>query len=66
MGFNNPSVPWSEMERLLSDRRRPSARPAGADGGDSPAWSHKRGPYVARFSPSAGGTMPALRLLRSR
>ncbi|WP_345799811.1 error-prone DNA polymerase [Microbacterium sp. AZCO] len=47
MGFNNPSVPWSEMERILSDRRRPRNVPAGADGGDSPAWSHKRGPYVA-------------------
>ena len=46
MGFNNPSVPWSEMERLLSDRRRPGGPPAGADGGDSPAWSRKRGPYV--------------------
>ncbi len=45
MGFNNPSVPWSEMERLLSDRRRPA--PAAGDGGDSPAWSHKRAPYVA-------------------
>ncbi|WP_137843726.1 error-prone DNA polymerase [Microbacterium sp. 2FI] len=47
MGFHNPSVPWSEMERLLSDRRRPGGPPAGADGGDSPAWSRKRGPYVA-------------------
>lgn len=46
MGFNNPGVSWSEIERVLSDRRRPDARPAGADGGDSPAWSHKRGPYV--------------------
>ncbi|MGA7148816.1 MAG: PHP domain-containing protein, partial [Microbacterium sp.] len=46
MGFDNPSVPWSELERVLSDRRRPTGRPAGADGGDSPAWSHKRGPYV--------------------
>ncbi|WES64809.1 error-prone DNA polymerase [Microbacter sp. GSS18] len=46
MGFNNPGVPWSEMERILSDRRRPGGPPAGADGGDSPAWSHKRGPYV--------------------
>ena len=46
MGFNNPPVPWSEMERLLSDRRRPGIKPAGADGGDSPAWSRKRGPYV--------------------
>ncbi|MBU4464308.1 MAG: error-prone DNA polymerase [Actinobacteria bacterium] len=47
MGFNNPAVPWSEIERTLSDRRRPSTTPTGADGGDSPAWSHKRGPYVA-------------------
>ncbi|NII68422.1 error-prone DNA polymerase [Microbacterium ulmi] len=39
-------MPWSEMEALLSDRRRPGGAPAGADGGDSPAWSHKRGPYV--------------------
>jgi error-prone DNA polymerase len=46
MGFNNPGVSWSEMERVLSGRRRPDPRPVGADGGDSPAWSHKRGPYV--------------------
>ncbi|MCC2030924.1 error-prone DNA polymerase [Microbacterium allomyrinae] len=46
MGFDNPSVPWSEMERVLSGRRRPGGPPVGADGGDSPAWSHKRGPYV--------------------
>ncbi|MFS0868046.1 error-prone DNA polymerase [Microbacterium sp. 179-B 1A2 NHS] len=46
MGWgNNPSVSWSEMERLLSDRRRPKTTPGGADGGDSPAWSHKRGTY---------------------
>jgi error-prone DNA polymerase len=46
MGFDNPSIPWSELERTLSDRRRPRDVPADADGGDSPAWSHKRGPYV--------------------
>jgi error-prone DNA polymerase len=46
MGWHNPPVPWSELERALSDVRRPSPAPAGADGGDSPAWSHKRGPYV--------------------
>ena len=46
MGFNNPSISWSELERVLSDRRRPRQVPAEADGGDSPAWSHKRGPYV--------------------
>ncbi|GAB2695960.1 error-prone DNA polymerase [Microbacterium marinum] len=48
MGWgNNPSVSWSEMERILSDRRRPEGAPSGADGGDSPAWSHKRGKYRA-------------------
>jgi error-prone DNA polymerase len=41
MGWNNPPIPWSELERTLSDRRRPG--PVG-DGGDSPAWSHKRAP----------------------
>ncbi|MFV0319501.1 MAG: error-prone DNA polymerase, partial [Microbacterium sp.] len=44
MGWQNPPVSWSEMERMLSDRRRPLDRPG--DGGDSPAWSHKRAPYV--------------------
>ncbi len=46
MGFNNPAVPWSEMERLLSGNRAPGP-PVGADGGDSPAWSRKRGSYSA-------------------
>lgn len=44
MGFNNPSVPWSELERALSGKRRPASAPA--DGGDGPAFSHKRGPYI--------------------
>ena len=44
MGWSNPPIPWSELERRLSDRRRPGA-PVDADGGDSPAWSHKRQPY---------------------
>ncbi|QPE03917.1 error-prone DNA polymerase [Microbacterium schleiferi] len=56
MGFNNPSVPWSEMERLLSDRRRP--KPPPGDGGDSPAWSHKRGPYVAPAIERPAETVP--------
>ncbi len=42
MGFGNPPLPWSEMERVLSGRR---PKPEG-DGGDSPAWSRKRGAYV--------------------
>ena len=49
MGFNNPGVPWSEIERKLSDRRLPNGRadnvPPKADGGDSPAWSRKRMPF---------------------
>jgi len=63
MGFNNPDVPWSEIERALSDRQ-PAAKTPGpktsaaqrhapehpGDGGDSPAWSRKRLPYEAPAS----------------
>ncbi|GHE11952.1 error-prone DNA polymerase [Klenkia taihuensis] len=45
MGWQNPPIPWSELERTLSDRHRPG-RPEQGDGGDSPAWSRKRQPYV--------------------
>ncbi|WP_236811333.1 error-prone DNA polymerase [Arthrobacter sp. FW306-2-2C-D06B] len=45
MAWNNPSIPWSEFERTLSDRRVPEIGKATGDGGDSPAWSRKRGPY---------------------
>lgn len=45
MGWNNPEIPWSELERRLSDRQRPSASKVLGDGGDSPAWSRKRHPY---------------------
>src|SRR5437763_641800 len=44
MGWRNPPMPWSELERRLSDGRSPN-RPDHADGGDSPAWSRKRQPY---------------------
>ena len=59
MGWNNPPVPWSELER----RPRPGSRqePDGAwrtivrdpiaidhgDGGDTPAWTRKRPRYEA-------------------
>ncbi len=39
--WNNPPIPWSELERRLSDGRR-SVPPAVSD---SPAWSRKRQPY---------------------
>jgi error-prone DNA polymerase len=41
-------VPWSEIERRLSDGRAAGpghGRFPPADGGDSPAWSRKRSPY---------------------
>ena len=62
MGFNNPNVPWSEIERALSDRprrdHRPSLVPEGANGGDSPAWSSHRADYEppAQFRRQASAT----------
>src|SRR4051795_308497 len=48
MGWNNPDVSWSELETALSGRltRRTGSLDAEPDGGDSPAWSRKREPYV--------------------
>jgi error-prone DNA polymerase len=48
MGWQNPSIPWRELERLLSGRPQPSGpahRAIVGDGGDSPAWSRKRPAY---------------------
>ena len=48
VGWRNPPVPWSELERTALG---PSPRPVGetdcpgANGGDSPAWSRKRPAY---------------------
>ncbi len=54
VGWNNGPPNWSEMERVLSGRPpAPGDHPGGAsnaypgDGGDSPAWSRKRGAYLA-------------------
>ena len=46
MGFENPPMSWSELERTLSDRRRPGGAPPHVDGGDSPGWSRKREAYA--------------------
>jgi error-prone DNA polymerase len=56
MGFSNPPMPWSELNRRLSDDpTRPGGElPPGADGGESPAWSRKRMPYVPPTSYAAG------------
>ncbi|MEU4389468.1 error-prone DNA polymerase [Kribbella sp. NPDC023855] len=48
MGWDNPPIPWSELERKLSDRSRPPGLAdelLEADGGDGPAWSRHRPPY---------------------
>ncbi|MCX7620486.1 MAG: error-prone DNA polymerase [Acidimicrobiales bacterium] len=63
MGFSSHELPWSELERRLSDRPRPVSsrsgraegppeleRYPGADGSDSPAWSRKRQPYQAPWA----------------
>ena len=35
MGWNNPAIPWSELERKLSDARRPGGTEL--DGGRTPS-----------------------------
>jgi error-prone DNA polymerase len=48
MGWNNPIVPWSTLERQLSGEivRDPITIDHG-DGGDTPAWTRKRPRYEA-------------------
>jgi error-prone DNA polymerase len=48
MGWNNPIVPWSTLERQLSGEivRDPITTDHG-DGGDTPAWTRKRPRYEA-------------------
>ena len=41
MGWSNPPRPWAEFEATLSGRGAPHL-----DGGDGPAFSRKRGPYL--------------------
>ena len=62
MGWQNPPVPWSELERRLSDKASPRSSRQEVDpdsgvertGGDSPAWSRKREQYqpVEQVTPS--------------
>src|SRR5512134_3097918 len=55
MGWSNPPVPWSELERTLSGRPPATERPIlhdpitidHGDGSDTPSWTRKRQPYVA-------------------
>jgi error-prone DNA polymerase len=52
MGFNNPPVSWSELERVLSGRPAGEQHGVQGDGGDSPAWTRHRERYTA---PAGGG-----------
>ena len=65
MSFRNPPVPWSELERRLSDDplgRGPWIEPTPGDGGDSPAWSRKRAALRAAAGAwRAAGRLDALR-----
>ncbi len=56
MGYENPPVPWRDLEAALSGRpgprnperpgpRNPERPGPWGDGGDSPAWSYKRPTY---------------------
>ncbi|SDE91451.1 error-prone DNA polymerase [Pseudonocardia oroxyli] len=48
MGWSNPDVSWRELEGILSGRSGASLTGGPErDGGDSPAWSARRGPYEA-------------------
>ncbi len=47
MGWENPEIPWRELERRLSGRPAPLGAAVHGDGGDSPAWSRKRMAYHA-------------------
>ncbi|MGH3583477.1 MAG: PHP domain-containing protein, partial [Mycobacterium sp.] len=57
MGWHSGPPSWGEMERVLTSKpRRAGSRlpePV-ADGGDSPAWSRKRGSYEAPDRPAGG------------
>ena len=60
VGYQNPPVPWRDLEAVLSGRPTPDGRarpfPSQGDGGDSPAWSYKRGPYRPPDGPGPRAT----------
>ena len=66
MGWDNPPIPWTELERVLSGRPAQSRdEPHPGDGGDSPAWTRHRAEYapppdlLAGHEPAAEREPPA-------
>ncbi|GAB5894271.1 error-prone DNA polymerase [Mycolicibacterium mageritense] len=59
MGWHNGPPSWTEMERVLTGKPRRSGLPMeqAGDGGDSPAWSRKRGVYQAPEMARGGGSV---------
>jgi error-prone DNA polymerase len=58
MGWDNPEIPWRELERRLSGRPAPREAATPGDGGDSPAWSRKRPAYEAAPLPRPSVPVP--------
>ena len=59
MGWHNGPPSWSEMERVLTGKPRRGGAPLSwpnGDGGDSPAWSRRRGSYQPPEVSRAGGS----------
>ena len=58
VGWHNGPPSWAEMQRVLEGKPRVAgASPESpADGGDSPAWSRKRGDYRPVNRPARPGT----------
>ncbi|MBX7455896.1 error-prone DNA polymerase [Mycolicibacterium sp. 3033] len=55
MGWHNGPPGWGEMERVLTSKPRRAGWPIDqqvGDGGDSPAWSRKRGEYQPPDAPT--------------
>ncbi|MCM6776205.1 error-prone DNA polymerase [Nocardia sp. CDC159] len=57
MGWDDGPPTWAEMERVLSGRPGRPDEPPG-DGGDSPAWSRRRGAYRAGPRPPGESSVP--------
>ena len=61
MGWHNGPPGWGEMERVLNSKPRRAGWPIDeqvGDGGDSPAWSRKRGEYQPPEAPSGPRSAP--------